>query len=123
MITKEQLNQYIEIQTQIENLAEDYISNFLYQNTSLEGFSIDGDNINITVSEGCMGCYESNWYEFPAAYLWDADWKTTEKIRKQEAKKKAEIEKANEAKLKEEEAEKREYDRFLKMKEKYGETV
>lgn len=119
MITKEQLKEYQKLQDQIHEFASDFVQEFGFNSPSVEGVELEDGMVSVTVSEGCMGHYESNWYSFPIEYLWDEHWYKTEKDKIAEANMKKLKEKAEKDKIKKEEDAKKEYERFLELKEKY----
>lgn len=112
--------------TAAKKLAEDYQNEFVGAKWSyLEDIDIDCDeitgDIDLTYSVSYCGCCPDGCetYTIPIDYLWDDDWVSREKERREQRRK---IREAEEAKKREAEAEKlkeRRYQQYLNMKKEF----
>jgi len=109
-----------------KQLAEDYRDEFVggkyasIENVDVVGDEIAGD-VEMEFDVSYCGCCpgEIEIYEVPADYLWRDDWKEVEREKRREQIRIIEEQKRKEEEERKAERERLEYERYLKLKEKY----
>lgn len=119
MFSKDELDSYIIIHKKLEEFAEEFNDEFGYSDYSLDSVYIEGSRLEIETSGSCRGSNDTNWFGCPIEYLWDDDWKSTEKLRLQEENFKALRKHAEKKKEEKKAADKDRYERYLELKEEF----
>lgn len=121
MFTKQRLDNYLNDQAALNDLAEDYIGLVGGNNEYINSIDLDDDGLEIETTYSCCGSSETEYYTMPIEYLMKENWREIELEKQADEKEAKRLQKeADEAKQKKDAA-KKEYQHFLELKEKYNE--
>jgi len=98
---------------------------YVLPETTLEDCTISIDNQDVIIEweefiGGCGGGIEGRSVKFPIEYLWDNQWEQKEIQKRDEAKAKAEAERKAKVDREKKQAERQQYEQYLKLQKKFG---
>lgn len=119
MFSKQRLDNYLNDQEALRELAEEYIGLVGGNNEYVNGIELEDNGLEIETTYSCCGSSETDYYTMPIEYLMKENWREIE-LKSQADEKEAKLlqKEADEVKRKKE-ATKKEYQHFLELKEKF----
>jgi len=121
MFSKQRLDNYLNDQDALKELAEEYIGLVGGSNEYINSIDLEDHGLEIETTYSCCGSSETDYYTMPIEYLMKENWREIELEKQADEKEAKRLQKeADEAKRKKDAAEK-EYQHFLELKEKYNE--
>lgn len=119
MFTKQRLDNYIKDQDALMALAEEYIGMVGGSKESVNSIDLDEDGLSIETTYYCCGSSETDYYTMPIEYLMKENWREIELERQADEKEAKRLQAEADERKRKEEAERKEYEKFLELKEKY----
>jgi len=123
MFTKQRLDNYLNDQAALNDLAEDYIGLVAGNNEYINSIDLEDDGLAIETTYSCCGSSETEYYTMPIEYLMKENWREIELERQADEKEAKRLQKEADDKLKAKKAEEAEYQKFLELQEKYNEKT